>query len=107
MTIEINDANFEAEILNSEQPVVVDFWAPWCGPCKMMTPMFEATAADFTEAKFAKINIDDNTGLAQKFGVRGIPTFKVFKGGKEVASLTGSQAKPKFTEFVASALNGA
>jgi thioredoxin 1 len=82
-TIEINDANFEAEVLKSSQPVVVDFWAEWCGPCKMLAPVLDEIAGEQDgQVKVAKVNVDDNPGLAVRFDVRSIPTLLYFAGGE-------------------------
>ena len=82
-THKVTDASFEAEVLNSTTPVVVDFWAEWCGPCKMIGPSLEEIAKELgPKAKIVKINIDENPGTPSKFGVRGIPTLIVFKDGK-------------------------
>ena len=82
---EITDAKWETEVLGSDQPVLVDFWAAWCGPCRMLAPTVEAVAQKFQgKAKFVKLNVDENVESPAKYGIRGIPTLILFKGGQEV-----------------------
>jgi thioredoxin 1 len=82
-TIEINDANFENEVLKSNQPVLVDFWAEWCGPCKMLAPVLDEIAVEQTgRVKVAKVDVDNNTALAARFGIQSIPTLLYFAGGE-------------------------
>ena len=100
MVQEINKADFEAEVLQSEKPVIVDFWAPWCGPCKMMGPVFEELSGDMADAKFVKVNVDENQDLAGDNAVQGIPTLIVFKGGKEVGRHTGFAQKEELQEII-------
>ncbi|MFH1727395.1 MAG: thioredoxin [Pseudomonadota bacterium] len=99
-TFTVTDENFET-FINSDQPVLVDFWAPWCGPCQMLAPIMEELSNDFAgKAKIGKLNVDENMQIASKFGIHGIPTVKIFKNGKEVFSESGAYPK----EFWASAL---
>ncbi len=100
--IELNEANFEQEVLKSDIPVLVDFWAIWCGPCRMIAPIIEALAEEYAgKVKVCKVNVDENPNLAARFGIRAIPTLLLFKEGKVVEQLVGVQPK----EILESILN--
>ena len=91
--ININQSNFQNEVMNSDKPVLLDFWAPWCGPCRMVVPIVEEIARERSDIKVGKINVDENSELAGQFGVMSIPTLVVMKNGKIVNQSMG--AKPK------------
>jgi len=101
MSVSVTDQNFEAEVLQSDSPVVVDFWAEWCGPCKVMSPLVDDLANELGDkVKVVKLNIDENPNAPTKYGVRGIPTFMVFKGGQLVDTKVGSMSKTQLSEWV-------
>jgi len=92
--ISVNESNFEQEVLNSDLPVLVDFWAPWCGPCRLIAPIVEEIAEEMAgRAKVVKVNTDENPNLAMKYGIRAIPTIMVFKNGRVVDTRVGVQPK--------------
>lgn len=94
--VNLTDQNFDTEVLQSDLPVVVDFWAEWCGPCKVLSPIVEELGQEYAgKMKVAKLNVDDYSGLAMRYNVMSIPTLKFFKGGKQVGELIG--AAPKAT----------
>ncbi|HCT65585.1 MAG TPA: thioredoxin [Lachnospiraceae bacterium] len=92
-TLNINDENFQKEVMESEKPVLLDFWAPWCGPCRMVSPVIDEVAGEIKGVKVVKINVDEQPAIAGKFGVMSIPTLVVIKNGKVVDSSVG--VKPK------------
>jgi thioredoxin 1 len=103
--IAVTDSNFDAEVLRASGPVLVDFWAEWCGPCKMIAPFLEQLATDMAgKVTVAKMNIDDNPQTPMKYGVRGIPTVILFKAGQVAATKIGALPKSKLYEWVESVL---
>lgn len=91
--ISVNKNNFNQEVLNSDKPVLMDFWAPWCGPCRMVAPLVEEIAKERSDVKVVKINVDEEQELAMQFGVMSIPTLVVMKDGKIVNQVTGARPK--------------
>ncbi len=97
----ITDSSFDQEVLKSDIPVLVDYWAEWCGPCKMIAPILDEIAADYEgKLKITKLNIDDNPATPPKFGVRGIPTLMIFKGGDVQSTKVGALSKSQLTAFI-------
>lgn len=103
--INTSDDNFERDVINSATPVLLDFWAPWCGPCKMIAPILEEIASEYAgKLLVAKLNVDDNQQTAAKFGVRGIPTLIIFKAGQVVSTQTGALDKASLSNFIEQSL---
>jgi thioredoxin 1 len=102
--LELTDTNFQTEVLTSDQPVLVDFWAPWCGPCRKIAPMIDELATEYNgSVRVGKVNIDDNQQAAMQYGIEAIPTLIVFKGGKPVQRFQGIPAKARLQEALDSA----
>ena len=99
--VHLSDDSFETEVLNSDQPVLVDYWAEWCGPCKMIAPVLDDIAGEYAgKVKVAKLNIDDNPNTPPRYGIRGIPTLMLFKDGEVEATKVGAVSKSQLTAFI-------
>ncbi|HUS06881.1 MAG TPA: thioredoxin [Bryobacteraceae bacterium] len=102
-TLNFTDATFDKDVLNSEVPVLVDFWAEWCGPCRQMTPTVDAIATDYAgKVKVGKVNVDHNSGTAARYNIRGIPTLLLFKGGKVIEQKVGAVGKAEVQKMLES-----
>lgn len=105
---EVTDTDFEKDVLGSEYPVLVDFWAEWCGPCRMIAPAVEAVAEEYSgKASFFKMNVDENQNVPQRFGIRGIPTLILFKGGQEQERIVGAVSRDAIAKVVGKYVDGA
>jgi thioredoxin 1 len=101
--LNVTDDSFESDVLRNETPVLVDYWAEWCGPCKMIAPVLEEVADEYADKLVvAKLNIDDNPNTPPKYGIRGIPTLMIFKGGEVAATKVGALSKSQLLEFIQS-----
>jgi thioredoxin 1 len=97
----VSDASFEADVLKADQPVLVDYWAEWCGPCRMIAPILDEVARDYKgKLTVAKVNVDENQGVPAKYGIRGIPTLMLFKNGAVAATKVGALSKSQLTAFI-------
>ena len=103
-TVKVTDAEFEASVLGSSEPIVVDYWAEWCGPCKMIGPILEDLSEEMESVKIAKMNIDENPATPSKYGVRGIPTLMLFKDGELLATKVGVLQKSQLKQWIEESL---
>lgn len=105
--VEVNEAKFDEMVLKAKIPVLVDFWAPWCGPCRMVAPLIDELANEYEgKVSFMKLNVDDSPKIASKYGVMSIPALIIFKNGQPVSNLVGFRPKPEFKKNIETALAG-
>ena len=105
---EVSDSSFETDVLKSDRPVLVDFWAAWCAPCRMLAPTVEAVADKYANtATVVKLNVDDNPSVSQRYGIKGIPTLILFKGGKEEERVVGATSKEAIARMIDKHVSGA
>lgn len=106
--MDVTDNNFESDVLQSDRPVLVDFWAQWCAPCRMLAPTVEAVAEKYADsARVVKLNVDDNPGISQRYGIKGIPTLILFKNGKEEERVVGATSKEAISRMIDKHVSGA
>ncbi len=106
--LEVSDNNFESDVLQSDRPVLVDFWAAWCAPCRMLAPTVDAVAEKYaSSARVVKLNVDDNPSVSQRYGIKGIPTLILFKNGKEEERVVGATSKEAISRMIDKYVGGA